>query len=190
VAVGDTDEGLPRVKVLDHGAGTEWILPRLLELADRLKPVCLALDDKSAAGTLILPLERKGVVRMPPETDDRDPRKGPQRGQLWVPTASQYGAACGTFTDAVRQGGLVHVGQEGLTVAIDGAKSRPLGDGLWGWGRKIASVDISPLVAATLGLAGLQRWRHLAEKRLVIATVNTTVPSGAGMFRPSGRLKL
>jgi hypothetical protein len=175
VAVGDTDEGLPRVKVLDHGAGTEWILPRLLELAE---------------GTLILPLERKGVVRMPPETDDRDPRKGPQRGQLWVPTASQYGAACGTFTDAVRQGGLVHVGQEGLTVAIDGAKSRPLGDGLWGWGRKIASVDISPLVAATLGLAGLQRWRHLAEKRLVIATVNTTVPSGAGMFRPSGRLKL
>ena len=190
VAVGDTDEGLPRVKVLDHGAGTEWILDRLLELADRLKPVCLVLDDKSAAGTLILPLERKGVVRMPQETDDRDPRKGPQRGQLWIPTASQYGAACGTFTDAVRQGGLVHVGQEGLTAAIDGAKSRPLGDGLWGWGRKIASCDISPLVAATLGLAGLQRWRHLAEKRVVVAAVNTTITSSTGMFRPSGRLKL
>jgi len=77
-----------------------------------------------------------------------------------------------------------------MTVAIDGAKTRPLGDGLWGWGRKIGSADISPLVAATLGLAGLDRWRHLDQKRLTAAAVNTTVPSGAGMFRPTGRLSL
>jgi hypothetical protein len=190
VAVGETPEGLPRVKRLDHGDGVDWVLDRMLELNERLKPVCWVLDDKSGAGTLILPLERKGIVRMPQETDDRDARKGPQRGQLWIPTAPQYGAACGTFTDTVRAGGLVHLGQEDLTVAIDGAKSRPLGDGLWGWGRKIASADISPLVAATLALAGLQRWRHLAEKRLVVAAVNTTVTSSAGMFRPSSRLSL
>lgn len=190
VAVGLTPEGLPRIKRLDHGDGTEWLVPRILELNERLKPVCWVLDDKSATGTLILPLERKGIIRMPAETDDRDARKGPQRGQLWIPTPMQYGAACGTFTDLVRQGGLVHVGQEDMTVAIDGAKSRPLGDGAWGWGRKIASADISPLVAATLALAGLDRWRHLAEKKITIAAVNTTVPSSAGMFRPSGRLKL
>jgi hypothetical protein len=143
------------------------------------------------AGTLILPLERKGIVRMPQETDDRDARKGPQRGQLWIPTPTQYGAACGTFTDTVRQGGLVHLGQEELTVALDGAKSRPLGDGLWGWGRKIASADISPLVAATLALAGLQRWRHLAEKRIESRRDQHDHPSElTGMFRPSGRLKL
>jgi hypothetical protein len=190
VAVGDTALGLPRVRILDHGAGVEWLLPRILELHERLKPVCWVLDDKSAAGTLVLPMERKGIVRMPPETDDRDARKGPQRGQLWIPTVGQYGAACGTFTDTVRQGGLVHSGQDGLTVAIEGAATRPLGDGLWGWGRKIGSADISPLVAATLGLAGLDRWRHLAEKRVVIGAVNTTVPSSAGMFRPGGRLSL
>lgn len=190
VAVGDTEQGLPRVRILDHGEGTEWLLSRLLELHERLKPVCLALDDKSPAGTLILPLERKGIVRMAPETDDRDARKGPQRGQLWIPTPMQYGAACGVFTDTVRQGALVHSGQDLMTVAIDGAKTRPLGDGVWGWGRKIGSADISPLVAATLGLAGLDRWRHLAEKRIQIGAVNTTTPSGAGMFRPTGRLKL
>ena len=72
----------------------------------------------------------------------------------------------------------------------DGAKSRPLGDGLWGWGRKIASCDISPLVAATLALAGLQRWRHLAVKRIEIGAINTTITTSGGMFRPGGRLKL
>lgn len=196
VAVGDTPSGFPRVKVLDHGAGVEWLLPRILQLHDRLKPLCWVLDDKSAAGTLILPLERAGIVRMPPESDDRDPskrpdpRKGPQRGQLWIPTPMQYGAASATFTDTVRQGALVHLGQAEMTVAIDGAKTRPLGDGVWAWGRKIASADISPLVAATLALAGLQRWKHLAEKRVVIGAVNTTVPSSAGLFRPSGRLSL
>lgn len=190
VAVGDTDSGLPRVRILDHGPGVEWLLPRLLELHQRLKPVCLAVDDKSGAGTLILPLERAGVLRMPQETEDRDARKGPQRGQLWVPTPMQYGAACATFTDTVRQGGLLHSGQEALTVAIDGAKTRPLGDGAWGWGRKIASADISPLVAATLGLAGLQRWRQLAVKKIQIGAVNSTLPSTTGMFRPGGRLSL
>jgi hypothetical protein len=130
--------------------------------------VCWVLDDKSGAGTLILPLERKGIVRMPPETDDRDPRKGPQRGQLWIPTAPQYGAACGTFTDTVRQGGLVHLGQEDMTVAIDGAKSRPLGDGAVGLGpqdrlrRHLAAGRRDPRPG------GLERWRHLAEKRIEI----------------------
>lgn len=190
VAVGDTASGLPRVRVLDYGEYGEWLLQRMLILHERLRPVCWVLDDKSPAGTLILPLERAGIVRMPPESDDRDPRKGPQRGQLWIPTVQQIGAACGTFTDTVRQGGLIHSGQEALTVAIDGAKTRPLGDGAFAWGRKIASADISPLVGATLGLAGLERWRHLAEKRIEIAAVNTTVPSSAGMFRPSGRLSL
>lgn len=190
VAVGDTAQGLPRVRILDHGGGVEWLLPRILELHERVRPVCWVLDDKSAAGTLILPMERKGIVRMPPPTEDRDPRKGPQRGQLWIPTPMQYGAACGTFTDTVRQGQLVHAGQEALTVALDGAKTRPMGDGVWGWGRKIGSADISPLVAATLGMAGLDRWRHLAAKRLVIATANTAAPSGAAMFRPTGRLSL
>lgn len=190
VAVGDTPAGFPRVKVLDHGQGTEWLLPRMLQLNERLKPLCWVLDDKSAAGTLILPLERAGIVRMPPESDDSDPRKGPQRGQLWIPTVQQIGAACGTFADTVRQGALVHLGQAEMTVAIDGAKTRPLGDGAFAWGRKIASADISPLVAATLALAGLQRWKHLAEKRVVVGAVNTTTPPSGGLFRPSGRLSL
>lgn len=196
VAVGDGPAGTPRIKVLDAGAGVEWLMPRILQLNERLKPLCWVLDDKSAAGTLILPLEQAGIVRMPHEietSDPRktaDPRKGPQRGQLWIPTVQQLGAACGSFTDAVREARLVHAGQAELTVAIDGARTRPLGDGAYAWGRKIASADISPLVAATLALAGLERWRHLAVKRIEVGAVNTTAPNSSSMFRPSGRLSL
>lgn len=188
VAVGDTPSGVPRVKVLDHGAGTGWVIGRALLLKERLNPVCWVLDDKSGASRFLLPLEKAGIVRMPPVHED--PRQGPQRGQLWVPTVQQLGAACGSFTDAVRQGQLVHVAQQELSVALDGAKTRPLGDGAWAWGRKIASADISPLVAATLAFAGLERWRHLARPPRGAAAAPAQKPGPSSMFRPTGRLSL
>lgn len=187
VAVGDTPEGLPRVRVLDHGAGLGWVMARARILNEKLSPLCWVMDDKSAAGRFMLPFEQAKIPRMPPVHDD--PKLGPQRGQLWIPTVQQLGAACGSFTDAVRQGQLVHTGQEELAVALDGAKTRPLGDGAWAWGRKIASADISPLVAATLALAGLQRWRHLADPPRGVATANTATQT-TNLWRPSGRLKL
>lgn len=188
VAVGDTPSGVPRIKVLDHGAGTGWVVGRALLLKERLNPVCWVLDDKSGASRFLLPLEKAGIVRMPPVHDD--PRQGPQRGQLWVPTVQQLGAACGSFTDAVRQGKLLHLAQQELSVALDGAKTRPLGDGAWAWGRKIASADISPLVGATLALAGLERWRHLARPPQGAAAAPAQKPGPSSMFRPTGRLSL
>lgn len=182
VAAGYTPAGLPRVVVLEHGPGTAWILDSILALHDELQPVAWALDDKSATGTLILPLERHGIVRQEQE---------PRRGQLWIPTVQHLGAACGSFTDTVRQGQLVHLGQEELTIALDGARTRPLGDGAWAWGRKIGSADISPLVAATLALAALERFAQLANPAAGAATANTaSTASGNGLWRPTSRLSL
>jgi hypothetical protein len=64
---------------------------------------------------------------------------------------SEHGQACGRLVDPVAEGGVVHLGSEELRDAIRGARSRPLGDA-WAWSRKSSSVDISPLVAATLAL--------------------------------------
>ena len=47
------------------------------------------------------------------------------------------------------QDDLRHIGQGMLTAAVAGAKTRKLGDA-WAWDRRGVSVDISPLVAATL----------------------------------------
>ena len=58
---------------------------------------------------------------------------------------------CGQLVDLVAQGDLAHLGSDDLRDAIRGARSRPLGDA-WAWSRKNSSVDISPLVAATLAL--------------------------------------
>jgi hypothetical protein len=47
---------------------------------------------------------------------------------------------------------LRHLGSDELRNAILGARTRPIGDGAWAWGRKHSTVDISPLVASTLAL--------------------------------------
>ena len=48
---------------------------------------------------------------------------------------------------------LRHLGGLELRQAVKGATKRPLGDA-WAWSRRKSTVDISPLVAATLALWG------------------------------------
>lgn len=153
LAVGDGPDGVPRMVVLDHGEGVGWLMRRILELRDELKPVAWAIDEKSGANSLILPMEQAGITRM---------GKDPHRGGLWVPSVPELGAACASFSDRVRGGDLIHLGQDELTLALAGARTRPIGDGSWAWGRKIASSDISPLVAGSLALGAYERYRHLA----------------------------
>jgi hypothetical protein len=49
-----------------------------------------------------------------------------------------------------------HIGQTPLTAALAGSKRRTLGDA-WAWQRRDQSVDVSPLVAATLALDSVSR---------------------------------
>lgn len=185
VAAGFDAFGLPRIVVLEYGEGTGWLRDSVEKWHAELKPVAWVLDEKSPAATLVLPMDRAGIPRMKERKEDWE------RGHLWIPTVPQYGAACGDFTDAVRGGQLVHLEQAELTVAIDGAASRPLGDGLWAWARKIASADISPLVAASLALAALMRFQDLATRTQVAAAAAPSTPAPAGdLYRPTGRLNL
>jgi hypothetical protein len=73
------------------------------------------------------------------------------------------GQACGLLYDAVAQGRLRHLGTPELAAALDGAVKRPLGDA-WAWSRKSSSVDISPLVAATLALWGLENAKPVVPR--------------------------
>ena len=65
--------------------------------------------------------------------------------------ATGHGQACGRLVDMVNDKTLAHLGSSELRDAIRGSKVRQLGDA-WAWSRKSSSVDISPLVAATLAL--------------------------------------
>jgi hypothetical protein len=60
-------------------------------------------------------------------------------------------SASGRFFDLVSQGVLKVRPHPAFDAARAGATERPLGDA-WAWGRRKSSVDISPLVAATLAV--------------------------------------
>ena len=65
--------------------------------------------------------------------------------------SGDYGKACGLFVDCVGEKTLRHLGQEELDAAIRGARARPLVD-RWAWSRTKSTINISPLVGATLAL--------------------------------------
>ncbi len=99
-------------------------------------------------------LEKAGITR--PEDPER-----PQRGDLIISNFRDLAIACGNFTDAVRQNRIQHIDQAELNVAVGGARTRTVGDGLYAWGRKAGGVDISPLVAVTLAKWAFEQRAHL-----------------------------
>jgi hypothetical protein len=149
---GPRKDGTGHVELVDHRPGTQWIVERLRVLRDRWDPIAIGFDSKGPAGSLLLDLEKAGFERPPTGSDEK-----PRRGQLAVMNTVDAAAACGQFVDAVNQRSLRHIDQGPLSIAVAGAKTRPLGDA-WGWARKAASVDISPLCAATVA-----RWAYVSR---------------------------
>lgn len=147
---GPNSDGHMLATVVDHGDGTDWLVARCLELKERWNPVAFGLDIAGPAGSLLAELERAGIKR--PEDPDR-----PLRGALIVPTTREVAQAWGQFVDAGRQRLLRHLDEEPLNIALAGAKTRPLGEGQ-AWARRVSTVDISPLVGATLAL-----WTYVTQ---------------------------
>ena len=144
IAVGGVrKDGRHHVEVVDHARGSEWVVPRLLELRTKWKCCAIVVDGAGPAGSLIAPLEAAGV-------------------EVLKPSARDAAQACGAFYDAAVQGDLRHLNQPELNTALAGAKRRDLGDA-WAWARKNVSVDISPLVAATLASWGHATQAHQFE---------------------------
>ncbi|WP_052707459.1 hypothetical protein [Streptomyces rubellomurinus] len=148
-------DGVGHLEVIDRRPGTDWIVDRLVQLADRWDPVAIALDVKGPAGSLLVELDKAGFVR------PQDVEK-PGRGDLAVPGASDVAAACGQLVDAITQHTVRHIAQPEIAEAIRGAKTRPLGEA-WAWGRRISTVDISPLVAVTLARWAWETRAHLVD---------------------------
>ncbi|HJV08911.1 MAG TPA: hypothetical protein VJ653_04495 [Acidimicrobiales bacterium] len=136
-------DGHLQVEVVDHQERTAWMVPRLLEL-QQWKPCAVVIDPASQAVSLIPELEAAGV-------------------EVTKPTMRETAQACGLFYQAVSDSArLRHLDQPELTVALAGAERRPLSDA-WAWARKSTSVDITPLVAATLAVWGHATRAHLAQ---------------------------
>jgi hypothetical protein len=132
-AAGQNEDGLPAVDIVQHEAGTAWVVDRIVELVDKHGGE-VVVDDHGPASSLIPELERREVP-------------------LLIVDMGEVAAAAGQFYDAVQVGGLRHGNQRPLNDAVAGAVKRPLGE-RWTFGRK-GAVDVAPLVAGMLALFGL-----------------------------------
>lgn len=135
-AAGKNQDGDWHVEVIEKLPGTEWLPARLAELDLMHSPLQIVCDDLGPGRSLVAACEARGV-------------------RVRTLSAPEHAEACGRLVDAVAERSLKHVGSLDLWNAIRGAGTRPLGD-RWAWSRKSSTVDISPLVAATLALWSAQ----------------------------------
>jgi hypothetical protein len=128
------------VEVVAHQAGDGWLPRRLVELADRWKPISIGLDGGNGPAVAVL-----GVAREQFEEAGLDP-------DLLRPiTSADYKAACGSFLRSVVDGTLTRpvVAPDQLDNAAVVASERRIGDAFV-WDRRTATVPLAPLVAATV----------------------------------------
>lgn len=138
---GTRGDGLDHVEVVEHKRGTGWVVQRLAELAGKHQP--LGVFCAGAASASLMPeLETAGI-------------------EVTAMSGKDLAGGCGVLFDAVEQRRLRHLGQQELAAALRGAEKRLMGDA-WTWSRKTTAVDISPLVAVTVALAG---WRTLGGRK-------------------------
>ncbi|MGW5578723.1 terminase large subunit domain-containing protein [Micromonospora chokoriensis] len=148
-----------RTEVVAYEDSTDWIVPRLVDLKERINPVTIVVDPMGPAGSLILPLNKAGIT----ESEDREkPRYG---DLLVVRNGFEVSAACAQLVDAVRQKTFRHPGDPILTMAVANAIPRNMPGGGFAWDRRKPQVDISPLVATTNALWGYESRAHLVKRK-------------------------
>lgn len=130
VACGSGADGRPVVEVVEHAPGTSWLVARLAGLQQAHGAGSVAFDPSGPAGSLQPELAAAGVA-------------------VDVVSSQRMTQACGAFIAAVTDGQLVHRGERALTDAAVAGRRRTSGDAAR-WSRRDSTVDICPLVAATI----------------------------------------
>lgn len=149
-------DGRVHVELVDRRGGTAWVVPALVRLKKARDPLLVAVASSGApAGSLIDDLV-KAKITAPADKDN------PHRGHLAVLRTNDIVEACGQMADAMTQGLLAHVEQPPLTAAVNGARTRRVGDA-WTLDRTKSLADVSPFVAVTIA-----RWALLTKGPAVL----------------------
>lgn len=145
---GPRRDGLGFVGLVDSGPGTGWVVPRLLELAEKHDAEGIVADSRGPGAALAPKLEEAGE-------------------KVELLNSQEYARACGAFFDGVADREFRHSGDAPLRAAIKAASKRTLGDA-WAWDRKSSAADITPLVAGTLALWKARELGSVYESRGVL----------------------
>jgi hypothetical protein len=146
---GKRSDGRKHLEVIDHKAGTQWVVSRLVELRDKWGPCAVVLDGNGPAASLLPDLFEAGFGL---QSDG---------GLLVKASHADMAQACGALFDAALSDDLRHLGQSMLDAALRGARKRDRGDS-WTWSRQ-SGADISPLVAVTLASHGHAVYGHAED---------------------------
>lgn len=129
---GRREDSLFHVEITDHRLTVAELLQRVQDLQGKWWPWLIVADPFGIAATACDRLDELGV-------------------QVQRVNGGQHAEAVGLFMDVVNEETIRHLGSGELEQAIRGAKLRNVGDAHL-WSRRHASVDVSPLVAASLAV--------------------------------------
>jgi len=120
------------LELVDCRPGASWLVARVADMVKDHGIRVVAYDPSGPIGALVPDFKAAGITLTPVESKDST-------------------RALGAFTAAVRERTFRHRGEPEFAAAIAGARRRSVGDG-HKWSRKDSTVDITPLVAATVAL--------------------------------------
>lgn len=131
-------DGRPHIEVIEHRDGADWAPARVRELTRRHHAHVMMARSSPAAALLPDLMKLKVIPEMLSD--------------------AQIGGGCSQLEADFRTSptGVVHTGDQILVRALQGASSKPAGDGGWTWQRKTSAADICPMVAATMSVIGLR----------------------------------
>ncbi|MFD9706200.1 hypothetical protein [Lentzea sp. NPDC059081] len=136
-------------QVLDFRAGVDWLVERIVEHRDVLRPVAIAMGNGTFKS---LETALKAVGITPPKD-----RKKPHRGDLMVLDYLEMSAATGQALDVVNERRARHVGQEALDDAVRDTKVRRTTDSVV-FSRKDKESRNSPIVTVAEARYALNDW--------------------------------
>lgn len=129
---------VPTAELVDHRAGTGWLVARAEELSARHGAWMWMIDESGPAASLIGDLEAAGL-------------------RVHAVKSRELIGACAGLFDRVVEGKVRIRKHPRLDEAAAAAAKRSVGDA-WAWTRKSVAADISPLVAVTLAVWGAARF--------------------------------
>jgi hypothetical protein len=132
--------GYWRIGIAEHKPGTEWLIPRLLQLKQQYAPIAFTVDAK---GEQTLKELKEAGIKLPD-----DPER-PKRGDLFLPNMSEVAGAFGMLVDAANNGTLLHHNEVPLNSAVQ-VPPRPLSGGSTFDHKQ--GVEVGPAAAGALGM--------------------------------------
>jgi hypothetical protein len=133
--------------------GTAWVIPRLLELKRKWRPLAVCGPTNGPGASLADDAEKAGLDVLKAGSADE-------------------AAALALFRTKVKERGIVHLGREqapALWSAVATATTRDVGDGGKALKRRDAETDISPGTAAVLAHWALNKRRRSYDPRRSVA---------------------